>query len=133
MILPTLKRNGCFNYVTEADSFIALFPDVAHAMSAVLEANHVIKNKQYIYSSEKAYDICSGIGYGTLLVTGDHGEFFGPEMNFASKLGEDTAEANELLLTPSAYDAISDDQKKLFTRTSNTISGNDLTYFKTTL
>ena len=133
VMVPILEENGCFHYITEADSFIALFPSVPQAMAAVEQGNRAMANKDFVYPNEEAFEICCGIGYGTLLITGDHGEFFGPEMNFASKLGEDTAEARELLLTPAAYQELPPEKQQMFSQTRNTISKNDLTYYITTL
>ena len=44
--------------------------------------------------------LCIGLGFGTMLRIGD-ADVFGAEVNAASKLGEDTAEAWEILVTGS--------------------------------
>jgi class 3 adenylate cyclase len=44
--------------------------------------------------------LCVGIGCGRVLRIGDD-DVFGAEVNAASKLGEDTAEAGEILVTDS--------------------------------
>ena len=131
MMVPILKKHGCTTYVTEADSIVALFPDVHAAMDAVVEASKALHEKPLMLSPDEQYKICVGIGYGTLLVTGAHGEFFGPEMNLASKLGEDTAEADQLLLTEAAYQAISDERKAMFRQQAETVSGNHIVHFST--
>ena len=43
-----------------------------------------------------------GLGFGPLLMVGDH-DAYGNEMNLASKLGEDLAQAGDILLTEAAY------------------------------
>lgn len=48
--------------------------------------------------------ISTGIGYGPILLL-EH-DAFSKTFNLASKLGEDTAEANEILLTEEAYKAL---------------------------
>ena len=48
-----------------------------------------------------------GIGYGPSLLVGDE-DIFGNELNLASKLGEDMAEPNEILLTEAAALALPD-------------------------
>ena len=44
--------------------------------------------------------LCTGIGFGRLLRIGDQ-DVFGAEVNAASKLGEDTAQSHEILVTDS--------------------------------
>jgi len=129
MMIPVLKKHGCTIYVTEADSIIGLFPNVDSAMDAVLEANKALHEHPLMLAPGRPYKICVGIGYGTLLVTGAHGEFFGPEMNMASKLGEDTAEADQLLLTEAAYQLVSGERKKLFSKQAETVSGNHIIHY----
>ena len=49
--------------------------------------------------------LCVGVGFGKLIKLGDE-DVFGHEVNLASKLGEDTAEGNEILVTRAAHAAI---------------------------
>ena len=49
--------------------------------------------------------LCVGSGYGDVLRIGD-AEVFGAELNAAAKLGEDTAEAGDILLTAAVYAAV---------------------------
>ncbi|NWF35147.1 hypothetical protein [Mariprofundus sp. KV] len=130
LVLPALKQHGCFEHITEADSFIALFPDVNSAVNAVLEADKQLQHVIHDESSSQPYEICAGIGYGTLLITGDHGEFFGPDMNLASKLGEDTADKRELLLTSEAFNALVLERQPLFSDEICTVSGNTICFHK---
>ena len=48
--------------------------------------------------------LCVGLGFGRILRIGDV-DVFGKEVNAASKLGEDTAKADEILVTQSQRDA----------------------------
>ena len=48
--------------------------------------------------------LCVGVGYGRLIKIGDD-DVFGHEVNLASKLGEDTAEGNEILVKRAAREA----------------------------
>jgi len=127
-IIPVLNRNKCFSYITEADSFIALFPDVECAFNAVLESAQAVCDRRIMFTPERPYKIDAGIGYGSLLITGGHGEFFGSEMNLASKLGEDTAQANQLLITDAAYAELPKSKKRLFRKGSELISGLDIDF-----
>jgi len=51
-------------------------------------------------SPEEKVLLCVGLGYGKILRIGDE-DVFGAEVNAASKLGEDTAKAEEILVTES--------------------------------
>ncbi|MFQ5519438.1 MAG: hypothetical protein ACE5E3_05510, partial [Mariprofundus sp.] len=82
--------------------------------------------KKVTFTEKRPYRISAGIGYGQLLVTGGHGEFFGPEMNLASKLGEDTAQGNQLFLTETAFDSLPEERKQMFRRGCEIISGNEI-------
>ena len=50
--------------------------------------------------------LCLGIGFGDILRIADE-DVWGREVNSASKLGEDTAKANEILVTAAAHVALS--------------------------
>ncbi|RLL50549.1 adenylate/guanylate cyclase domain-containing protein [Mariprofundus sp. EBB-1] len=126
--IPIIQAYDCETYITEADSLIALFPNVKSAFNAVLEISDALKQKKLMLTPDEPFRICAGIGYGDLLVTGEHGAFFGPEMNMASKLGEDTADADELMLTDSAYAELDAKAQLSFKKGSSHASGNDIPY-----
>jgi hypothetical protein len=56
--------------------------------------------------------------------------YFGEEMNLASKLGEDTAEGGETLLTNLAYESADPELVKSFKPASLSISGIEATYYQ---
>lgn len=62
-----------------------------------------------------------GIGYGTTLLIGDS-DLYGSEMNLASKLGEDIARQNEILLTEEAFKQL-DASNQSWEQLSFSISG----------
>ncbi|MEP0869318.1 adenylate/guanylate cyclase domain-containing protein [Trichocoleus desertorum AS-A10] len=86
----------------EADNLFAIFPNVDAAVSAAVD---ILKSLAAVNSGlPDAMDLYAsiGIGYGeVLLVAG--ADLYGNEMNLASKLGEDLARTNEILLTESAF------------------------------
>jgi class 3 adenylate cyclase len=63
------------------------------------------------YNSKKAPEeqvlLCIGLGFGRVLRIGDS-DVFGAEVNAASKLGEDIAEAWEILVTEAVKEKASD-------------------------
>ncbi len=102
---PAVTGNGGQVIKQEADNLFAIFECPVHALEAALDIfrafeaiNSVVPDHRDIYG-------CIGIGYGNTLVIGDE-DLFGSEMNLASKLGEDLAQRMEILLTPSAYEAL---------------------------
>jgi adenylate cyclase len=72
-----------------------------------------------------------GIGYGEVLMIEDR-DVFGNEMNLASKLGEDLARANEILLTESAYKQLSETHYS-WEELEFSVSGLEVTTYKVLL
>ena len=79
-------------------------------------------------SEHEDFRVCIGIGFGEVLDAGHEG-CFGNEVNVASKLGEDTAEPGEILLTQSAYETIEPTRQSLFTARSLEVSGVSIQYY----
>jgi adenylate cyclase len=82
----------------EADNAFAVFPEVAAAVQAALNIFAAV--------AAAGIGVSIGIGYGDILVIEDpigHADFYGDQVNLASKLGEDTARSGELMLTEAAY------------------------------
>ncbi len=127
--LPILEKHGCETYITEADSIIALFGNAQSAIDAVLEINQSLKDEKLMLTDDEPFRICAGIGFGEILVTGEHGDFFGSEVNMASKLGEDSAESGELMLTQGAYDALTPTEQEKYERKETEVSENHIPYY----
>jgi class 3 adenylate cyclase len=115
--LPLLESHGGHILKTEADNIYGLFD---HPQMAVTATQHLLValHRCHIQAS-------IGIGYGELLRVGPT-DVYGHEMNLASKLGEDLAGPDEILLTPAAYDTLSD-LRPSFEVLSTQISGLTLT------
>ncbi len=104
---PIVAEHGGCLVKAEADSMLILFSSAPAAMRAALAMQAACNAFSETRPPEDKILMCIGIGHGKLLRIGD-GEVFGHEVNLASKLGEDTAKANEILATPSAHTAIGD-------------------------
>lgn len=67
-------------------------------------------SKEYNVGRDKTEQmlLCIGLGYGKMLRIGDN-DIFGAEVNAASKLGEDIADAWEILVTEQFKDAVTDE------------------------
>ncbi len=74
---------------------------VKHASAAVrcaIEMQNACKVHNATRSPEEKVLLCIGIGFGRILRIGDT-DVYRQEVNAASKLGEDTAKADEILVT----------------------------------
>lgn len=89
-----------------ADDIVALFKDPSVALDAAFEIHRRIRlfNASDL-ASDIATECCIGIGFGEVLAIGPNLSQ-GNEMVQASKLGEDIARANEVLLTEHAFEAL---------------------------
>ena len=118
--VPLIEGQGGRVFKVEADNLYASFatPEIAFTTMQGL----------MIHLNEAGIHISVGIGYGEVLKIGDR-DLFGHEMNLASKLGEDLAADDEILLTESAYDAISTQQTQLISKTQS-ISDITFTYYQ---
>jgi class 3 adenylate cyclase len=89
-----------------ADDVVALFEDPNHALDAAFEIHRRIDlfNRSELASDHPTL-CCVGIGFGDVYAIGPN-LAQGDEMNRASKLGEDIARANEILVTERSYDAL---------------------------
>lgn len=86
-------RGEVVKYV--ADNLLATFDEPADAARAAVEINAAIRN-----GSER-FSVAIGIDYGRFLLIPGH-ECYGDAVNVACKLGEDVADAGEVLLTEAA-------------------------------
>jgi class 3 adenylate cyclase len=125
---PAVEGNGGKVIKQEADNLFAIFDDPVQALEASLDIfrafdaiNSVVPDERDIYGS-------IGIGYGELLIIGEE-DLYGSEMNLASKLGEDLACRQELLITSSAYEEVPEGFYK-FSPVSYSISGMEIDCYR---
>jgi len=130
LVLPVLEKYDARMHTFEADNAIAYFEEVDQAVEAVVDINHVISSAGIRLTRDEPYTICAGIGYGDLLYSETLEGCFGHEMNLASKLGEDIANANQLLMSMAAYQACSLDIRKAMKPGEMEISGVNVTYYQ---
>jgi len=95
---PCIDQHDGILLKTEGDSMLILFRQPEKALECAISMQKTAKI--YNQGREKTEQIllCVGIGYGQMLAIGDQ-DIFGIEVNTASKLGEDTAKAWEILVT----------------------------------
>ncbi len=104
LLVPVAHAHGGSLVKTEADSMLLLFPTAAEAVIAAVEMQRACDRVNVDRAPEDRMLLCLGIGHGRMLKIGDE-DVFGHEVNLASKLGEDTAKAHEILATPAAHAA----------------------------
>ena len=105
LLFPIIADHDGVVVKVEADSFLIIFrrPERALECALAMQRRCQLSNERRV--DEEKVILCLGIGYGDLLRIGDH-DVWGREVNAASKLGEDTAGPNEILLTGAALEAI---------------------------
>lgn len=98
----------------EGDSMMILFRNPGKALKAVAGMQAACSTYNIDRLEEERVLLCVGVGYGRVLRIGDS-DVFGKEVNAASKLGEDTAKAGEILVTKGVVEAVSAEEDFHFT------------------
>lgn len=105
IFIPCIDQYDGILIKVEGDSMLVIFRQPAKAIYCAIAMQKAAK----IYNQDKPKTeqilLCVGIGYGRILNLGDF-DVFGAEVNAASKLGEDTADSWEILVTPSVVECI---------------------------
>ncbi len=104
IVAPVFAAHDYLEYHFEADNVYAAFNSADTAVKVADASQHAINNSNLMLTEEEPFRICIGIGYGRMLYSETLEGYFGEEMNLASKLGEDTADPGEILITSSTYE-----------------------------
>jgi class 3 adenylate cyclase len=102
---PIVRSFGGSMIKYEADNCFAVFPDPLSAVQAAMAMQHAFHAENLLTSDDLDIHISCGIDYGKILVVG-HKDCFGDPVNRASKMGEDVANAGEILITGEAMHMI---------------------------
>ena len=105
ILVPVIDEHDGILLKIEGDSMLIIFRNPLKALKAV--AGMQAACNLYNEGRTKAEQVllCAGVGFGQVLRIGD-ADVFGKEVNSASKLGEDTAKAGEVLVTQGVVDAV---------------------------
>lgn len=103
LLIPVIEDFDGILLKVEGDSYLVIFRNVQKAISAGINMQRVLKKYNEGRSAEENVLLCIGIGFGKMLRIGDE-DVFGKEVNSASKLGEDTAKAWEIIVTGAVKD-----------------------------
>ncbi len=130
IVEPILKSYNNLDFKFEADNIYAVFDHPDDAIRVSLETHAAVHENKLMLTESEPFRVCAGIGYGNLLYSETMEGYFGEELTLASKLGEDTADGGETLLTTSAYESADRELVKSFTQASLSISGIEVTYYQ---
>jgi class 3 adenylate cyclase len=119
--MPTVDEHDGAVIKFEADNAFAIFPEVEQAVDACVDIIKRLEAANTMLPNELDMHGKFGIGYGEVLIVQDE-DLFGAEVNLASKLGEDLASRNELLLTDAAFSRV-DATKRSYEEIEMSISG----------
>jgi adenylate cyclase len=100
VLVPSIDRHDGILLKLEGDSMMVTFRRPVRAIACAIDMQRAVDRYNQTRSAEEEILVCVGLGYGRMLQIGDH-DVFGPEVNAASKLGEDTADAWDILVTDS--------------------------------
>ncbi len=124
---PVIAAHDGILIKTEADSLLVIFRRAASALKCAVKMQHTLEAMNAGRSEENKVLLCVGVGYGPLLRLGDS-DVFGKEVNAASKLGEDTARAREILVTKAVMDAAGPLEGLKFERLDVAVAGSQENY-----
>ena len=103
IVAPVIEANNGVLLKCDADNCYAFFSRADDAIRASFEVNAALYEANGTFSLGEQINLSVGIDYGRVLLIGD-AEFFGDPVNTASKLGEDLATRNEVLVTNRAIE-----------------------------
>lgn len=127
MLLPIVAAHDGILLKVEADSFLLIFRKPDRALQCAIEMQRRCQLTNERRLPEEQIVLCLGIGYGDVLRVGDH-DVWGREVNAASKLGEDTAGPNEILVTGAAQAEMGAITSVRYELIDDKIPGSDVNY-----
>lgn len=103
LLVPVIEDHDGILLKSEGDSLLVIYRNVEKAIQCSLRMQQVLIEYNRDRIEEEQILLCIGLGFGKVLRIGDQ-DVFGAEVNAASKLGEDTAKAWEILITGAVKD-----------------------------
>ena len=128
IVTPAVEEHGGHIVKYQADNAFAIFHDVEPAVEACIDIINRLSAANTMLPEELDMHGKFGISYGEILVIGAD-DLYGSEVNLASKLGEDLAQRNEILLTDSAFAHV-EEGKRAYEKVELSISGLSLVVHK---
>jgi len=110
-VRPIVERAGGTVVKFEADNCFARFVDTAPAIDAAIAINRALDDLNRTTRDELDIRVSIGIDYGPILLV-ETPDYFGEAVNLASKLGEDLAQAGEILVSERAMQRLGGDRRQ---------------------
>ena len=105
ILLPIVERHDGLLIKEEGDSLLILFRCAERALDCGIAMQRACRQVNERRKPEEHILLCVGLGFGKILRIADQ-DAWGREVNTASKLGEDSAKAGEILVTAAARAAL---------------------------
>ncbi|HJW32107.1 MAG TPA: adenylate/guanylate cyclase domain-containing protein [Holophagaceae bacterium] len=126
LLLPIVAAHRGVHLKTEADSFLIRFADPGDALTCAVAMQAACETHNVGRRPEDQVLLCVGLGWGRILQIGVT-DIWGQEVNAASKLGEDTAKAREILVTDAFKRAVEGQGDWTF-QAIEAVSGSDVNW-----
>jgi adenylate cyclase len=107
LLFPIIEHHAGLLIKEEADSLLITFRSAERSLDCALAMQRACAQLNQRRTPAEQLLLCVGIGFGEVLRIGER-DVWGREVNSASRLGEDTARAGEVLLTAAAAAALSE-------------------------
>jgi adenylate cyclase len=104
VLLPIVADHDGILIKQEADSFLIVFRRPSSALACAVDMQRACQKVSRGRRPEDQLLLCVGLGFGRILRIGDV-DVFGSEVNAASKLGEDMAKSDQILVTDAVHEA----------------------------
>ncbi len=105
LLVPVIQYGNGILLKTEGDSLMVIYRKPDDAVRSAIAMQQCCQRHAEAQRPEDQVLLCIGIGYGEVLHIGDD-DIYGAEVNAAAKLGEDTARADEILVTGAVAGAV---------------------------
>jgi len=127
LLYPVVRDNDGLIVKSEGDSLMLLFRTPQRALTAAIAMQRAVQMASSRMVDEEKVLLGIGIGFGKVLRVGEH-DVWGREVNYASKLGEDTATIDEILVTAAVREACGDFDGVDFERLTVDVAGSSDNY-----
>ena len=104
-LVPLIDEYDGILLKTDGDSMLVIFRNARKAMACSIAMQQHLELYNAGTPAQEDILLCIGLGFGRVLRIGDS-DVFGAQVNAASKLGEDTAKAREVLVTGAVKDEV---------------------------
>ena len=129
IIAPVIESNNGILLKCDADNCYAFFEKPDDAIRASFDVNSALFAANDSFGIGEQIYLSVGIDYGRVLLVGDV-DFFGDPVNTASKLGEDLAIREEVLVTNRALERSTFEVPELAERMVARISEIEIQYIR---